>query len=52
MIECQLCEECFDEEDMTECPECLKEMCQDCYERHVPICFYVSEHDRSDIDSE
>ena len=51
MIECQLCEEYFDEEDMTECPECLKEMCESCYERHVPICFYVSEHDSGDIDS-
>jgi hypothetical protein len=51
MIECQLCEEYFEEEDMTECPECLKEMCESCYEMHVPICFYVSEHDNSDIDS-
>lgn len=43
MIECELCGNCIDEEDMRECPECLKEMCEDCYERHISICFYVSQ---------
>ncbi len=45
MIECELCGDYFHEEDMKEFPECLKEMCESCYERHVPICFYVSQHD-------
>ena len=49
MIECQLCEDYFHEEDIKECPECLKEMCESCYERHVPVCFYVSHNDYINI---
>ena len=45
MIECELCGDYFHEEDIRECPECLKGMCEGCYERHIPICFYVSQHD-------
>lgn len=44
MIQRELCEDYFHEENIKECPECLKEMCESCYEIHVPICFYVSQH--------
>lgn len=44
MTQCELCEDYFHEENIKECPECLKEMCESCYEIHVPICFYVSQH--------
>lgn len=43
MIECELCGESFNEEEMRECPECLKVMCEECYERHMSVCFYVSQ---------
>lgn len=45
MFECEICGEYFEEEDMKECPECLKGMCEECYEQHVPICFYLSQND-------
>ena len=48
MIECELCGNYIDEDDLKECPECLKEMCEECYERHVPVCFYVSNNDYMD----
>ncbi len=35
MIECELCGESFNEEEMRECPECLKVMCEECYERGI-----------------
>lgn len=51
MIKCNLCEEYFNEENMTECPECLKLICEECYETHRSICFYVSDYDSNDVDS-
>lgn len=48
MIKCEVCEEYLNEEDMIECPECLKGVCEECYEAHMPICFYVSDYDNRD----
>lgn len=48
MTECNLCGNYINEDKIRECPECLKEMCEYCYEIHVPICYYVSENDYID----
>lgn len=48
-MECKLCGNCIDEDDIKECPECLKEMCEDCYENHASICFFVSENNYMDM---
>ena len=48
MIECELCGNYIDEDDLKECQECLKEMCEQCYERHDLVYFYVSESDYMD----
>lgn len=38
MTKCEICGLYFHADDIQVCPECDMELCQECYERHVPKC--------------
>ncbi len=41
MIECECCEEYFHADEISSCPECGIELCEECFQRHVMCCVIV-----------
>ena len=38
MIECELCGGYFHPDEISNCPECEIEICEECFEKHVRFC--------------
>lgn len=55
MIECEKCKRYFHSDEIKECPKCLTELCECCYEIHVGYCLaeeYAEEDDDEKLPAE
>lgn len=52
MIECELCGGYFHPDEINNCPECVLEICEKCFENHVRFCREeddINEEDNDEI---
>ena len=52
MIECDLCGKYFHPDDIEKCPECDKDLCPGCYEKHVTKCIAEKNNFDDEIEEE
>jgi len=48
MIKCEICGRYFTPDEIVSCPKCGKELCEECYQSHVPNCLFSEIFDKED----